>query len=96
MSFQVINNFSFTVEMTGAVFGIELSHFRCILKTSVEEVLDAKFAGEFVETNTPVDLGFLSNGKAVCIGKDIVHSFEGFAERSLVVGVYLEYLHASN
>lgn len=50
-------------------------------------MLDFEFAGEFVETDTPVYLRLFTNGKTICVREDMGGSDKGFAEVRFKVGV---------
>ena len=53
-------------------------------------MLDAEFAREFVETDAPVDLGFLADGETVRVDEDGGDADEGLAEGGFGVGISFE------
>lgn len=82
--------------MSGTVLGVEVTQLGSINQTGPEEMFDLEFCGEFVHSNTPVYLGFLSNCEAIGIHKGVGTTFEGFAESGLVVTVTFEDLDPWN
>lgn len=57
--------------MPGSVLGVVVSELSGIFKTGVEEMLQAKLAGQFIKAGTPIDLSLFSNSKTIGVGEKV-------------------------
>jgi hypothetical protein len=47
------------------------------VQASVDEISHSEVSGKLIESNAPINLGFFTNCKAICISKDIFYTIEG-------------------
>jgi hypothetical protein len=53
-------------------------------------MFDTEFSCEFVETDAPIDLGFLADGETVRVDKDGGDADEGLAEGGFGISISFE------
>ena len=65
------SNLAFPIVMAAAVFGIKACFPTTIIQASINEMFDSSKSSDFIYPNTPIDLAFLPNCKAISVDKSM-------------------------